>query len=202
MGQQNLQLLDDIRTKECRAFAYAWQAWRGGDLLPKRSSVRIEDIARQLHLVSVIEVISPDIAKFRLAGTALCQAMGVELTGLNYFDFTTPEERGPRIARTLKLVEQPCGSHFVFPIAYSSGRTVQSEIVSLPVQPDDSSAPPQIFGIATALEETTLDRPVAQPRQLPLPEGFQFVDIGAGVPAPDSNLAERPAASLLLKQAS
>ncbi len=202
MGRQILQLLDDIHTKECRAFAHAWQAWRGGNLLPKRSDVRIEDIARQLHLVSVVEVVSPEAAIFRLAGTALCNAMGIELTGLNYFDFATPEERGPRIARTLKVVEQPCGSHFVFPIAYSSGRTVRSEVLSFPVQPDDPSAPPQVFGIATALEETTLDRPIAEPNILPLPEGYQFVDIGAGVPGTDSNLADRPPASLLLKQAS
>lgn len=121
MGQLTLQLFDDIHTGECRAFACAWQAWRGTDVAPKQSSVHIEDIARELHQVSVIEVISPEIARFRLAGTTLSQAMGIELTDLNYFDLTTPEGRGPRLARTLNLVAQPCGSHFVFPIAYSSG---------------------------------------------------------------------------------
>ena len=80
-------LLDDIQTRECRAFANAWQNWRGDNLVPRRASVRIEDISKLLHLVSIVEVISPEIATFRLAGTALCQAMGIELTGLNYFDF-------------------------------------------------------------------------------------------------------------------
>ena len=62
MGQLTLQLFDDIYTGECRAFACAWQAWRGTDVAPKQSSVHIEDIARELHQVSVIEVISPEIA--------------------------------------------------------------------------------------------------------------------------------------------
>ena len=197
-----MQLLDDIHTRECRAFANAWQAWRGDELVPRRSNVRLEEIARQLHLVSVIEVISPETARFRLAGSALSQALGIELTGLNYFDFTPPEERGPRIARTQNLVEQPCGSHFIFPIAYSSGRTVQTEILSFPVRPNDPSAPPQIFGISVALENIGMDGTVEEPTQLPLPEGFQFVDIGAGVPTSDMHLAERPTASLSRKQPS
>lgn len=202
MGQQAVHLLDDIQTRECREFAYAWQAWRGAELVPRRASVHIEDITRLLHLVSVVEVISQETAKFRLAGTALSQAMGIELTGLNYFDFTTPEERGPRIARTLKLAEQPCGSHFVFPIVYSSGRTVHSEVLSFPVWSNNPAAPPQIFAISKALEEMQLDDEVEEPNHIPLPNGFQFVDIGAGVPPPDLNLADRPTASLLLKRAS
>ena len=121
MGQLTLQLFDDIHTGECRAFACAWQAWRGTDVAPKQSSVHIEDIARELHQVSVIELISLEIARFRLGNTTLSKAMDIALTGLNYFDLTTPEERGPRVARTLNLVAQPCGSQFIFPIAYSSG---------------------------------------------------------------------------------
>ncbi len=197
-----MQLLDDIQTKECLIFANTWQIWRGTKLVPHRADVRIEDISNLLHLISVIEIKGPETAKFRLAGTALCEAMGIELTGLNFYDFTTPEERGPRIARTQKVVEQPCGSHFVFPIAYRSGRTVQSEVLSFPVWPDDPAAPPQIFAMSMALEETGMEGPMAEPNRLPLVDGFQFVDIGAGVPDPGLDLAGRPSASFVLQKAS
>ncbi|MBT3534273.1 MAG: PAS domain-containing protein [Rhodospirillaceae bacterium] len=194
-----MQLMDDIRTRECHLFAAAWQRWRGADLVPRRSMVQIEDIANLLHLVSVIEVKSPEVATFRLAGTALCDAMGIELTGLNYFDFTTPEERGPRSARTCHLVNRPAGSHFVFPIVYRSGRLVPTEVLSFPVLPEDSSAPPQLFALSMSMEETRLEGTVAETDQLPLPEGFQFVDIGAGVPDADLGLASRPPAEMRLE---
>lgn len=196
-----MQLLDDLTTRECRAFAKAWQSWRGADLVPRRSAARIEDIHTLMPLISIIEVISPEVAKFRLAGTALCDAMGIELTGLNYFEFATPEERAVRAARTCELVAQPCGSHFLFPIAFKTGRTVPAEVLSLPVLPDDPSAPPQIFGISVLMEGLRLEETAAEPNQLPMVEGFQFVDIGAGVPDDALDLAKRPASTLLLKQA-
>ena len=191
-----MRLLDDIQTRECRAFAEAWQAWRGTELVPRRATVNIEDISTLLQLVSVIEVSSPETATIRLAGTALCEAMGFELKGLNYFDFTSPEERGPGIARTHELLAQPCGSHYILPITYMSGRTIPSEIVAFPVWPDDPAAPPQIFAVTMPLEEMRLDGPAVASNQLLLGQGFQFVDIGAGVPDPELNLAERPAATL------
>ncbi len=195
-----MQLLDDICSRECREFACAWDNWRGAELVPRRSSVRIEDISNLLHLISVVEVRSPDEAIFRLAGTALCQAMGVELSGLNYFDFTTPEQRGPRAKRTCALVEHPAGSHFQFPVAYKTGRMVPSEVLSFPVWPDDPNAPPQLFGISVALENTHLEGEVDQPDRIAMPEGFQFVDIGAGVPDNSLGLADRPPAMMQLRK--
>ena len=192
-------LLDDIQTRECRAFANAWQNWRGDNLVPRRASVRIEDISKLLHLVSIVEVISPEIATFRLAGTALCQAMGIELTGLNYFDFATAEARGLRVARTCQVASHPCGSHFLFPIAYRSGRTVPTEVVSFPVWPDEPGTPPQLFAMSMALEDMHLEGPAAEPTQLPLAEGFQFIDIGAGITDDELNLAVREPATLHLQ---
>ena len=43
---------------------------------------------------------------------------------------------------------------------------------------------------------------VAEPNRLPLVDGFQFVDIGAGVPDPGLDLAGRPSASFVLQKAS
>ena len=194
-----MHLLDEIRTVECRAFAEAWQDWRGSELVPRRSAVRIEDISKLLPLVSVLEITSPETAIFRLAGTALSQALGFELTGHNYFDMTAPETRALRVARSLQLGLQPCGSHFVHPIVYQSGRTVHSEVVSLPVWPDDPDDPPQYFAVSMSVDEMRMDGTAAERDQLPIGEGYQFIDIGAGVPDPGLNLTDRPPATMLPK---
>ena len=144
----------------------------------------------------MIEIVSPNEANFRLAGTALCQAMGIELTSLNYFDFTTPEEREARAVRTCKLVDHPCGSHFLFPILYRTGRTVPTEILTFPVWPDNPDAPRQLFAISMPMEDVHLEGPTEESDQLPLPEGFQFIDIGAGVPDPGLGLDDRQPAEL------
>ena len=196
-----MQLIDDIRRRECRRFAHAWQSWRGGSLVPQRHNVHIEDIANLLHLVSVIEIVTSHEANFRLAGTALCQAMGIELTGLNYFDFTTPEERDARAARTCHLVDHPCGSHFLFPILYRTGRTVPTENLTFPVWPDNPEAPRQLFAISMPLEDVRLEGPTEESDQLPLPEGFQFIVIGAGVPNWGLGLDDRQPAELYLRRA-
>ncbi|MDA1098839.1 MAG: PAS domain-containing protein [Proteobacteria bacterium] len=184
--------LDDIHTPECRAFAEAWQVWRGADLAPRRSTVRIEDIPKLLPQISVLEIISPERAEFRLAGTALCAAMGIELTGLNYFDLTAPETRPRRVARTRRIVLHPCGAHVLYPIVHRSGRTVLTEVLSLPVWPNEPAAPLQIFAISVPMEDMRLEEPAAEPKQLPRGEGFHFIDIGAGVPDADLNPTAQP----------
>jgi len=196
-----MQFLDDIHTEECLQFAKAWQDWRGSDIVPHRADVRIEDIQRVLPHVSVVEVISEDICKFRIAGTALCEAVGMELTGRNYYDFTTPEVRPQRVARTKHIANLPCGSHFVFPILYRSGNIVPTEVLSLPVLPDDPKAPPQIFTVSMNVETSHLQGRRDVPLQLPEAQGFRFIDVGAGVPDETLNLSERPAVSLLSRVA-
>lgn len=192
-----MQLLEDIKTAECRAFAEAWQRWRGAELVPRRSAVRIEEITKLLPLLSVLEVASPEVASIRLAGTALCEAMGVELTGLNYYDMTDPEDRVLRMARTRKLVELPCASHYMHVVVYKSGRSILTEGLAMPVWPNDASHPPQFFAVWMPLEETRFEGTVADPTTMKTAESFQFVDIGAGIPDPNLNLDNRPAATFL-----
>ncbi|NQV60402.1 MAG: PAS domain-containing protein, partial [Alphaproteobacteria bacterium] len=189
-------LLDDIKTQECRAFALAWQGWRGAELVPTRADVRIPEIVRLLPFVSVLEIISPEVANFRLFGTALYDALGVDLTGLNYFDMTKPEKRDLRIQRTCQLSAHPCGSHYLHSIAYKSGRTVPTEVLSLPVRPNDPSSGPQQFSIAIPMEDIRMAGTAVEPKRLPVSESFQFVDIGAGVPDASLNLANRPPATI------
>ena len=196
-----MRRLDDIDTPECRAFSEAWQGWRGTDLVPRRSDARIEEISKLLPLVSIVELISTELAIFRLAGTALCDAMGVELTGLNYFDLTRPETRARRVARTCQFVAHPCGGQVLYPIAYSSGRRVTTQVLSLPIRSNDPSAPPQIFAISVPLEDMRLAGPAVESNQLPMGEDFHFIDIGAGVPDASLNLADQPPATSFAKRA-
>jgi hypothetical protein len=202
MDQCSVQLLDDIRTPECRAFAEAWQGWRGAELVPRRAQVRLEDIVKILPMVSVVEITSPEVATIRLFGTALYDAMGVDLTGLNFFDMITPEFRALRVARTCQSASQPCGSLYTRCMVYQSGRAVLTEGLALPVMPNDPSAGPQNFVVSMALDDPRMDGGAADPGQLPMPENFRFVDIGAGVPDLSLGLADQPPAKFMAARAS
>jgi len=195
-----MQLLDDIKTRECRAFALAWQDWRGAELVPRRAQVQIDQIKKLLPMLVVLEIVSPELAWFRLAGTAITEVMGADLTGKNYFDMVAPETRDLGVARTCQAAAQPCGSHFIHPIVHQSGRTVPTEVLSLPVLPNDPAAPPQFFTISVQLEDSRLEGSASEQNQFPVIEGYQFVDIGAGVPDPGLNLADRPPATLNIER--
>ncbi|MDP7548835.1 MAG: PAS domain-containing protein [Alphaproteobacteria bacterium] len=192
-----MHLLDDLTTRECRDFAQAWQDWRGTELIPRRFEVRIEEIVELLPLMTVMEVISPEAATFRLAGTALSEGLGFELTGHNYFDMAPPDTRALRVARTWQVATQPCGSLFLCSIIYQSGRAVPSEVLTLPIWPNEPSVRPHLFAVSMALEETRMEGPASEANQLPIGEGYQFIDIGAGLPDASLDLADLPPATLL-----
>jgi len=65
-------------------FAAAWRHWRGGQLLPRRNLLKLDDITSLLPRVMVLEMLSPDEALLRLVGTSYFEMFGVELTGLNF----------------------------------------------------------------------------------------------------------------------
>lgn len=101
------------------------------------------------------------------------------------------------MVRTKQIAGLPCGCHFVFPILYRSGEIIPTEVLSLPVLPDNPDAAPQIFTIAMPMKQTHLMDPHDTPLKMPEAEGFHFIDVGAGVPDDHLKLFERPAATLL-----
>lgn len=157
----------------------AWLGWRGDRLLPLKAEADLRDIARILPWVGLLEVLSPDHVRMRVAGTALREVYGVEMTGRNLKEISAPETWRVRSARCVELVTRPCGSRYVRHDVLPDGKQVLYETVSLPLDVDAAgSCRHAIFCIA-ALEQSFAVTPPSGPRLVPLPLEFDFIDIGA-----------------------
>lgn len=191
-----MELLDTIRTAECRSLAKAWQRWRDGNLLPRRDHIKIGEIKRLLPGITILELHSADELIFRLAGTMITETLGIELTGRNYLDFAPKKDRARRGGRAMAQGRQPCGALFLLPIPFPSGRVVPTEVLSLPCLPKNDGEPIQLITMNCALDSTTLLSPAANPERFSTANEFRFVDIGAGTPDASSGLADLEAVQL------
>jgi hypothetical protein len=171
-----------IATPGSLALLRAWDGWRGTRLLPSRADMTLSDIAPQLPFVVLLELRGPDDAHIRLAGTALCAALGQELKGQNWLALTPPEARAMRAARLQHLVGQPCAAVLQGTNRARSGMEFRIEQLALPVRPVRPTAPMQILAVISLLPGQPRPSHVAGAQIGQLPDQFRFLDIGAGLP--------------------
>jgi hypothetical protein len=67
-----------------------WEALRGSRLVPKRSEIDPRRIEHALEYTFVLERIAIGMARFRIAGSHLCNIMGMEVRGMPLSSFITP----------------------------------------------------------------------------------------------------------------
>jgi len=125
---------DIVMHPTSRKLLRAWERIRGEEAAPPRTDITMRDLegiipwtcilARDLHKMSYV---------YRLAGSAVCDTMGRQLTGTTAFDDWSNFD-GETIVRGLDTVvgmKQPCVGRF---LAYSfSGREVGFELIAVPV---------------------------------------------------------------------
>ena len=183
MGQTEIKQLDQILSNPDNAeFARAWQRWRGGRLVPHRSDVELRDIARMLDRVALFEIRGPDEIIIRLAGTSLRDIVDFELTGRNFRDFTAPADWPERRSRMQTMSSLPCGGRMTFRQIQPSGRTMEFEAITLPLDPPEPGRPRLLCSCSSLIARTFQDPP-QQPQQIvPVAHAFAYVDIGAGIP--------------------
>lgn len=70
-----------------------WEALCGSRLVPKRSEIDPRGIEHALEYTSVLERIAIGMARFRIAGSHLCNIMGMEVRGMPLSSFITPSGR-------------------------------------------------------------------------------------------------------------
>ena len=176
--------LNNLRpeTKNCQSLAAAWPVWRGEKLMPRRSDMRLEDIAGILPWITLVDVFSETEISFRLAGTMIREIMGVELTGRNLLDLTEPENRAPRGARTVRTAKQPRGAIWIWRVAFAGQSSRPVEILSLPLRPNREGRPPQMLNVFGMFDSDNPPPAADQFQQLAAAEQHNFIDIGAGVP--------------------
>ncbi|RWR13265.1 PAS domain-containing protein [Paenirhodobacter populi] len=89
---------------EVRAY---WEALRAGRLVPDRADVNPRGIDRALEYSFVLERVAPGIGRFRLAGTHLCDVLGMEVRGMPLTAFFVTSSRPQITEATESLFRDP-----------------------------------------------------------------------------------------------
>ena len=125
-------------------YAY-WESIRGGRQLPYRREVDPAAFSNLLNSVFILEMRSDHEIIYRLAGTALCDFVGVELRGMSYLSFWDQHSRDQVSMLLERVCAQPCVGNIT---AVQDGNTrskARLETVFLPLK-DDNGLPNRILG--------------------------------------------------------
>jgi hypothetical protein len=110
-----------------------WNNLRGDRLAPKRFEIEPSSIAGNLPDTFILERIAPSTLRFRLAGTRICEAFGVDFRGLNLFQLF--DEADARILERYTSRSASDGAVSVFQInaLSATGLSVDFELLILPL---------------------------------------------------------------------
>ncbi len=70
-----------------------WEDLRRGRLVPRRSDNDPRKLRNSLNYTFILEANSPDNIRFRLAGSKLCDCMGMEMRGMPAYSMVRLEDR-------------------------------------------------------------------------------------------------------------
>lgn len=110
-----------------------WDALRGGRPAPKRFEIEPSRIAQNLPDTFILERVNYTNARFRLAGTRITDALGVELRGKNLFELFDIHDRRT-LQNQIELVASRCAVGLFHMTAESAdGKSTTFEVLILPL---------------------------------------------------------------------
>ncbi len=113
-------------------FSY-WNTLRGDRPAPKRFEIEPSRIANQLPDTFVLERLDDTSLSFRLAGTRITDALGMELRGRNLFDLFTVQD-ATTLQHQMEIVTKQCAvGLFRFAADNGDGLSVSFEMLILPL---------------------------------------------------------------------
>lgn len=110
-----------------------WNDLRGERLAPKRFEIEPSCIAANLPDTFILERIAPSTLRFRLAGTRICEAFGIDFRGVNLFQLFDAAD--VRILERHIALSASDGAVCVFQIeaASAKGLSADFELLILPL---------------------------------------------------------------------
>lgn len=113
-------------------YAY-WNDVRGDRMAPKRFEIEPSRIAAILPDTFILERVDGETARFRLAGTRLCESFGTEFRGANFYDFFGAEDRATLKRQFSVIARQGAVGLFALEAETAAGKVARFEIVVLPL---------------------------------------------------------------------
>ena len=179
-----LQDLDSaVRGAGTLRLVQSWRRWRGDRMVPLKAAMDLRDLRSFLPWLGLLELGDADTVRARLAGTALVDVYGADMTGRNLKEITRPENWPTRNAHCRSLAGHPCGLIYTCTKPLPEGEVASYETVVLPLDVDPSGSTRHLLYCIARLEASA---PAARPkrrRAQRLAARFEFVDIGCGTPA-------------------
>lgn len=125
-----------MRHPKTRALYDYWNALRDGRLAPGRNEVDPREIAPLLDSTFILEVQNADNIRFRLAGTRLCEAFGMELRGMSALALWHGEDRAKVRDLILRVVSGPAIGHVACTVENRGGFVYGAEFLYMPLRSD------------------------------------------------------------------
>ena len=141
------QKFDEIDwvTPDTKEFAYYWRSLDRDRVVPRHSSIDPTRITPLLPGIAIYEVRSRDEIVYRLAGTALVDHFGMEVTGKNFLDFWEGERREVVVDAIFDCISKPCGMFTKLQGISQKGRVETSVAVGFPLLDEDENCNRMVF---------------------------------------------------------
>ena len=166
-----------------------WEGLRNGRIVPGRSEVDPRGLTGSLEFAFVLERIAPGMARFRVAGRALNDLVGIEVRGMPFSTFFEPQDRN-EVSDSLEAVfAEPAVVRMDLLSEGGFGRKpLEAQLTLLPLRSD-------LGDISRALGCLHYNDAVGrQPRRFTITRETRATLIGHGaLPAPSPQLSQ-PAA--------
>lgn len=165
-----------------RQFYAWWLSARGEQAMPSAEDVDPRALVELLPYLRYLSWEDDERLVFRIYGSALVEAGGIDLTGYDVFNPFDPVERAMDQARMRLLHSQPCGIVMIRDIPDRAGRTYPCEFLTLPIAPGPDGKNRIIGTVVPAAKIAEWNVDVVFDRTLTLKQAA-FLDIGFGMPA-------------------
>ncbi|MGH1465554.1 MAG: PAS domain-containing protein [Cognatishimia sp.] len=111
-----------------------WEALRGRNEVPCRADIDPRGIQSALSHAFILEKVTPRIARFRLAGSKICQALGTEARGMPVSSLINSERREFFENQLQDVFEMPARATLHLAWDLGANRQVDARMLILPLQ--------------------------------------------------------------------
>jgi hypothetical protein len=174
-----------VRSSESHAFEAFWHSLRGQHLVPRRSDFHPGKAKRFISDLVLVEALNRHGTplRIRVTGGRFDDLIGSDLTGCNPTDFLPRAYRAGATESARLVFEAPCGLWQISPAHLVRGWATHLEITMLPLAPDRDGPAFLLCHVRSLGDLMRATLPTPNGLGLDTAATFQFLDVGAGVPA-------------------
>ena len=162
-----------------------WSIRRPKALVPREADLDPRDLQRVLPSLSIMDIADPEASIVAVMGRDIRARYPAGVNRQDWYKLIPQQAADAAKDAVRKLVDTPCGVYYRYTIRDGRNAEEIGEALALPMLTDKSNKPTAWISVAQIEGEGGLINPPVRLEKLFL----DFVDIGAGAPAPALPLA-------------